>query len=1503
LFNSRLKNEKRTFFFRQVSLPVIMAPFLVFCFFILCFTVLAINTSQYQSSRFDLTQLTNDEQTQLQAEREKQVKRMIDRGYAFFIEGNYQGAEIEFENVLNIHSKNRIPQKYYQIASLYYNKSKQMAEELSEFRKNKSPDTKANEIKSKDYYKLGKENYKKKDYEQARLYFEKALILDPTSEKYSKYIKKSSEKLEDAFKKEEVAEVSKKEEKTELKKKKEAEVKAKEEALKRAEEEKKQKEVLAKKIAEEEEKAKDEALKKEKEEKERQEAIAKQKTKNDEEKKKDEALKKEKEEKEKQEKLAKNKAVEEKERQARLAEEKAKAEAKQKAIFEKVEKERVAREKIEKEKEAQLKAEKEAKERAEKEAQLKAEKEAQAKAKLEAKKEAEETLNKKEMERKLAEEKAEKERIAELKRKEKEEADKKAEETLKKKEMEKKLAEEQAEKERIAELKRKEKEEADKKAKLAAEMKAKEEAEKKAKEEAPKVKKIEVAQVKKEPKPEVKKIEPVKDINREKSEAILAEGKRLLDEGRYKEAITKFDESNKLSANREALRLKKIAQNKIEEEQAKAIKEREEEVISKEKQSKELCDEGINLYKNAQYDQAIPKLEEALQLNPKNTIAESYLARAKEEQQRHLEEINKTASQARLETADALFNKGKEEYEKGNIAEARANWEKALTNNPDHKKSATYLAQTEAEYQEFLKKQDIEKEKGKKREEIKAKLKTLITMETHEDTPIQDFMKNLSLISGITFSFSEGVSGKVNGKFEENTLEEVLNAILKPNGLKWSITEGNIVLIEPDLQTKIFQLKTKDQIERVKTLYDNKFIHRLVYGEKAEPPIKGCEITLDEREGILIVVGSQAHIDKLNGLLANLPEKRPLVLETQSFIVSKDKGEYTKTLVENFLKSKADPSTYLEGRKILYEDGTLIIIDTPDNIKLVENLLSDKELLETIKREKLDIRTFKVLTPELMEESPEVAQSFLSNVEEMIRTKLYSVEGQKASAEKGRRLWVNPAFGTITIVDSPENVDAIGTFIATLPTIEKMPLVEIIYLKYQTASEVETKIKDFLGISGAGAVTPTTGGGLSTTMRLSGDSKAKWRDIQIQLIRVNENDVNLDNDETVELFATTPDTEQDVSIQELRSQRVGDYRIRVDDAKATGRGRCTLFVEYLGPQGGIGVGYPTAAPVTAPTQPTAEVPTAELNITSDDTTNSIIVQTADPSLISRIKEIITKVDIPILQAQIEIKFVEVNETRAKELGIEFTAANLSSQSLSNFDDGLGLLRFAQDLDEFLNPYEPFAENLSQTNLLKGTTVLSWITGGSHPLSITLRSLEAEGILNIISGPKITTRNGNDANFTITKTFWYVTSMSATGITWDNQNIDLVDFSVTPTISMEGTISLEISGTVSEFMPGTPTFLPANSSVLASDVAFITPSVWQYQLVEKAIDTEAIIQDGETIVLGGWTSERARESKSGVPVLRHIPYVGPILFGRSQKHLDKTTLLIFLTGYIVKPEER
>ena len=67
---------------------------------------------------------------------------------------------------------------------------------------------------------------------------------------------------------------------------------------------------------------------------------------------------------------------------------------------------------------------------------------------------------------------------------------------------------------------------------------------------------------------------------------------------------------------------------------------------------------------------------------------------------------------------------------------------------------------------------------------------------------------------------------------------------------------------------------------------------------------------------------------------------------------------------------------------------------------------------------------------------------------------------------------------------------------------------------------------------------------------------------------------------------------------------------------------------------------------------------------------------------------------------------------------------------------------------------------------------------------------------------------------------------------------------------------------------------------------------------KKIVTGARIRDGGTIVIGGWTGERTQELTSGIPVLRNMPYLGKLFFNRVQRTSDRTTLLIFLTGYLI-----
>jgi len=265
------------------------------------------------------------------------------------------------------------------------------------------------------------------------------------------------------------------------------------------------------------------------------------------------------------------------------------------------------------------------------------------------------------------------------------------------------------------------------------------------------------------------------------------------------------------------------------------------------------------------------------------------------------------------------------------------------------------------------------------------------------------------------------------------------------------------------------------------------------------------------------------------------------------------------------------------------------------------------------------------------------------------------------------------------------------------------------------------------------------------------------------------------------------------------------------------------------------------------------------------------------------------------------------------------------------------MRFAQEMDEFQSAWEPGIESPISANLLKGTTVFNFITGGMSPLNWQLRLLEGEGVINVVNGPLITVLDGESAQFVITRFFGTGTSSTTsssdtgtdntdgdtsgqsgqeegddTGTTSSSSDslggtvgslypstMDQVDMEVTPEITSEDSIILEIDVVLEDFESnlGEVVFLssPITDSMGPRAVA---NTAYNAARRRKEIETIARVKDGGTIVLGSWTGERAQEMTSGVPVLRNLPYIGRLFFGRNKQIIDKTNLMIFLTARLV-----
>lgn len=1173
-------------------------------------------------------------------------------------------------------------------------------------------------------------------------------------------------------------------------------------------------------------------------------------------------------------------------------------------------------------------------------------------------------------EKKKAEEEKKAQELAKAK-KEKEEAEqkKKAEEERKAQELARaKKEKEEAEQKRKAEEERKAQElEKAKKEKEEAEQKRKAEEEKKAEELARAKKDIEIAQ-KTESEKEKKELEQIEKIKREqqkKAEDLTKKGKDLFQRGKYEEALKNFEEALQLNPlNAEAAEYKAMTEAKIEEMKRAEEKKKEEERLKKEAQQKaealyaealeafrgrqydlaeqkatealkvlpgwakanqllqdikiarriaekdrvsQLIAEGKDLYNKGLYNEAIEKFKEALNIMPVNEEASRYISLCNQRIAERQRELDRRQRETKKSEAMRLFQAGLTAYRDKRLDEAVSKWEEALRVYPELEDAKRYLEQTRDEYQQYLTAK-LEKETFAQREEAaQKKLNTLITMVTKKPIPLRDFLKNLYIISDIDFYVAEGVEAQIEVKFEDKPLYEVLDTVLLPIGLKWERKPGtDIIIVSPDLSTRVFEL-TPAQLTKIKSLMDSKFIQRMLWGATGEPSLKGVELTLDERESVLIMVDSKQNLQKMEAFIRDLQKEAPPELIWKSYKIEPQFGEKIKAILEAMLEVEK-PTPYSRERRIMISGDELVIKDIPENIKKAEQILMDRNFIKKIKEEKLVAEVFDITPQGISQENIAQAEEFGKYVSTVVENMLYAKTGKSAAEAEGRRLWLrsyveppNTPKMTLTVVDYPSNIEAVADLIARLPEIKKGERSEIIYLKYAKASDMSSYLDTVLGVSAAPAVSAVAGG-QQVTKSLRVNQEIVFRELSLRLTKVNENDIANENDDSAEFVARTPTTSQDVTIEEFRSEFIDEYEIVVEDIKPSGtpgqgRARVTLRYNPAGRTGMTIMATPTGTPAPAVAE---ELP--PVSIEPFDDLNALLIKYTDPAKFSEVKKWIDKFDMPIPQVSIETKFVEVLENRAKEYSAEFSWLNMGKGI--DLDSSVFNTRFGQYMDEFRDELEPPIETTQMSNLLKGTTIFNWIIGGgASAINYQLRLLEAEGIINVVSGPMVTVLNGESADFLIERQFG-LPQVTAEGTAATGQyytSLTQVDMSVTPTVTYLGSITLDIQAVIRDFESNMGSIIWQQRPYAADGIGprTVYHNNTDKSIIRKDLNTIARVQDGGTIVLGGWTGEHVGNYHSGVPILRNLPYIGQILFGRNLQTVEKTTLLIFLTANIVK----
>lgn len=341
----------------------------------------------------------------------------------------------------------------------------------------------------------------------------------------------------------------------------------------------------------------------------------------------------------------------------------------------------------------------------------------------------------------------------------------------------------------------------------------------------------------------------------------------------------------------------------------------------------------------------------------------------------------------------------------------------------------------------------------------------------------------------------------------------------------------------------------------------------------------------------------------------------------------------------------------------------------------------------------------------------------------------------------------------------------------------------------------------------------------------------------------------------------------------------------------------------------------------------------------------IIVTTTHKNLekIGRILQKYTAVQ----QVEIETKFLEVQQGVLEELGLRWNISNRDgsksffttgktsdgvahdnlrtlSQAFAsnNFSSGDGKIVSAGAVPITVTNNSPNIPG--QLNLGVDSIPLSNFTGvlNSVQCNVLIQALEQHTGTDLMSAPKLTVLSGKTADITVAMELRYPqhygdthsevgagssfgTSSSSAGVTITSgtpQNFTMrnigVEMSVTPTVEVDKTISLQLEPKVTEF-EGFVEYGGVNVAVSSGTTVTVPSGFYQPIFSTREIHTEVNICDGATVVMGGLTREEVKEIHDKVPILGSLPLLGKLFKSKSET-TQKRNLLIFVTAHTISP---
>lgn len=696
----------------------------------------------------------------------------------------------------------------------------------------------------------------------------------------------------------------------------------------------------------------------------------------------------------------------------------------------------------------------------------------------------------------------------------------------------------------------------------------------------------------------------------------------------------------------------------------------------------------------------------------------------------------------------------------------------------------------------------------------------------------------------------------------ENKLESDLNFIDAPVEMVFEIYSKLVdrtVLKDPStpsanitIQSRPGQKLTKEeQIEAIEVVLEMNGVHMENYGEKF---VRALPREKARQEGIPLILDEEAQLADSGKVVSMMFNFKNIPTDEAEKILSG-------------LKSQ-------KGSLLVYErKGSILVTDTMQNIRCMREIVNEIDIATPV-NENVFVRQIrhaaaediKAALQQIVEESQKeldkagnaakTAQQQMNNFPPFMRNRLLTRNNQQQQASQPNEANKSVASQVANVSDADRGMIRGKVLILSDERSNKLIIVTA-----KTNMDFFDKVIEQLDVE----TTP---------------------DVQVKVYRLKYADAEDVSDMINDLIGNASGSKSNSKQNQNQNANKGTSG-NVTSGRAQGPARQT-------------------SPKSSNESRAGELSKENVTVLADKRINGLVVM-ARKEDIPTLEQIIESMDVKLSQVLIETVIIEVQLGDDLKTGVDWVLRGRDRKSGKLVRDGLanngsfGLGGGGGSGSGSLQQMVGVASNVVNKAYFGGATPIGsgvnyLLKSDKLNLAAVIQASKSDNRSKYIASPIVMTVDNKEAIIEATETrkFFNGYESSSSSYTYirtpkyDSKDIG-IKIKVTPKINPNGTVMLEVEEEYSQ--------LGAGQSILVEGSG-VTDTTQVDTSVTRKMSADVLLDDGQTVVLGGLTETKKTDKESGVPILKDIPWVGKWLFGTVEQQETRNELLVFMTPHVI-----